>query len=67
MLTLKGDKVLGEDERGRGEDGNPPTTHENKTRGDSGGDEGVTGRPKPAPPPRTHQFMAAGDSAETLA
>ena len=66
-VPSKGEGVPGEDGRGYGGDGNPPTTRATKARVASGGNKGMTHRPRPAPPPIPQRGTAVGvDSKLTL-
>ena len=44
-VPTKGERVPGEDRRGRGGNGTSPTTQENEACGASGGNEGMTREP----------------------
>ena len=58
-VTTKGEGVPGEDRRGQGGDGNPPTTRATEACRAGGRDEEKTGGPGTAAPPRPQRGMAA--------
>ena len=58
-VPTKGEGVLGEDRRGRGGDGNPPTTRATEAQGLGGGAKERMGGPRMVAPPHPQQDMAA--------
>ena len=66
QVATKGDGVTGEDGRGQGRDGTPPTTQAIRESGANGGNDGMARGLRMVVPPRPRDTLADDDIAGTL-